>query len=170
MIGNRLSEGREYRLDRKWLIDKSFYADNRLPNTDELDYALLRVKGNPGNNLMGEQGSQKRGWIELPTEEYEFSPNTPISILQHPEGKSLKLAFDTDGIIEVNQNRTMVKYKTNTEPGSSGSPCFNMNWDLIALHCMGEENQYNAGTPFDTICNRFKKKEFWEKLRDGEEI
>ncbi len=33
---------------------------------------------------------------------------------------------------EVFENR--VRYTTDTEPGSSGSPVFNNRWDLIAIH------------------------------------
>ncbi|MDF5733494.1 MAG: effector-associated domain EAD1-containing protein [Rhizonema sp. PD38] len=165
--GTASSEGTEYHLENDWLIDESPYlqdTENRLPTLDELDYTLLRVDGEPGNSTVGEKGSPVRGWIELPTKPYEFSSNTPLSILQHPKGGPLKLAFDTDAIISVNENYTIVRYKTNTEGGSSGSPCFNINWDLVALHHMGLEGQYNAGTPFSTICSRLERKSLLEAL------
>ena len=175
---NEPSEGTEYYLSEKWLIDQSPYLKNNkngLPTIDELDYALLRVDGEPGNNTIGEPGSPIRGWIKLPTKPDNFSPNTPLFILQHPNGKPLKLALDTDGIIDVNENGTRVRYKTNTEPGSSGSPCFNSNWDLVALHHMGIKGEYNAGTPFIAICRRLKKQRLKEQslldaLQNGQAI
>jgi hypothetical protein len=131
---------------------------------------LLRVKNEPGNRSVGEEGSPVRGWIKLPTEPDKFSPNTPLFILQHPNGQPLKLALDTDGIIDVNENGTRVRYKTNTEPGSSGSPCFNSNWDLVALHHMGIEGKYNAGTPFSAICRCLEKKGLLNTLQSGKAI
>jgi V8-like Glu-specific endopeptidase len=61
----------------------------------------------------------------------------------------------------VNANRTRVRYATNTEDGSSGSPCFNATWGLIALHHFGEPNvkpaTYNQGVPIDVIRDRLAR-------------
>ena len=50
---------------------------------------------------------------------------------------------------------TRVRYATNTEPGSSGSPCFDMNWQLAALHHYGDpawlNPKYNQGVPAHLI-------------------
>ena len=171
LVDNKLNnDGTKYYIRDNWLIDESPYKVNGNPTLDELDYTLIRVDEEPGNETLGERGSEKRRWIELPTQVYEFKPNTPLFIMQHPNGQPLKLAFDTDAIIGVNENHTIVKYRTNTEPGSSGSPCFNSNWDLVALHHMGITGQYNGGTPFSTICSRLEKKGLLEKLRKGEVI
>jgi len=80
--------------------------------------------------------------------------------LQHPRGGELKLALDTDAIIGVNANGTRLRYRTNTEAGSSGSPCFDANWRLAALHHAGDPNfslfhrpEYNVGIPFHRAVN-----------------
>lgn len=168
----------EYRLAEDWLIDKSPYVrGNRLPNTDELDYAILRIDGVPGEEAIGknsEPNSTKRGWIELPTEPYQFFPNTPLLIVQHPKANPLKLAFDTEAIIGVNENGTTVTYRTNTEAGSSGSPCFDINWNLVALHHSGDPDRanpkWNAGTPLSAICNLLKKRNLLAKILSGQPI
>ena len=61
-------------------------------------------------------------------------------------------------MISVNANGTRVRYRTNTEPGSSGSPCFDQNWSLVALHHSGDPNfdgikqpEYNRGIPIAAI-------------------
>jgi hypothetical protein len=176
--GKIINKGREHRLvEDGWLIDKSPYSKNQLPTLDELDYALLRVDGVPGEESIGnnpDPQAPKRGWIELPTEPYyQFLPNTPLLIVQHPNAQPLKLAFDTEAIISINENDTTVKYKTNTEPGSSGSPCFDINWNLVALHHSGDRNwnpTYNAGTPFSAICSRLEKQGLLADLRTGKSI
>lgn len=51
--GNIINKGTEYRLvESDWLIDKSPYTKNTLPTLDELDYALLRVDGVPGEEAI----------------------------------------------------------------------------------------------------------------------
>jgi V8-like Glu-specific endopeptidase len=176
--GNIINKGTEYRLvESDWLIDKSPYAKNTLPTLDELDYALLRVDGVPGEEAIGKNSdpnAPQRGWISLPTQPYEFLPETPLLIVQHPKAEPLKLAFDTDAIIGINENGTTVKYKTNTQPGSSGSPCFDINWNLVALHHSGDPDRinptYNAGTPFSAICSRLERQGLLADLRNGQPI
>lgn len=171
--GQVINKGTEYRLiEQDWLIDKSPYANNDSPSLDELDYALLRIDGTPGEDTIGKnnyEDAPARGWINLPTEPYEFIPETPLLIVQHPNAEPLKLAFDSDAIISINQSGTIVKYKTNTEPGSSGSPCFDINWNLVALHHSGDPIRdnppsYNAGTPFSAICTRLKQQGLLEEF------
>ncbi|WP_414581386.1 effector-associated domain EAD1-containing protein [Scytonema sp. PCC 10023] len=176
--GKIINKGTEYRLvESDWLVDKSPYAKNTLPTPDELDYALLRVDGVPGEEAIGKNSdpnAPQRGWISLPTEPYDFLPETPLLIVQHPKAEPLKLAFDTDAIIGINENGTTVKYKTNTEPGSSGSPCFDINWNLVALHHSGDPDwrnpTYNAGTPFSAICSRLERQGLLADLRSGQPL
>ncbi|MGI2908756.1 effector-associated domain EAD1-containing protein [Tolypothrix sp. VBCCA 56010] len=177
--GKIINKGTEYRLvEDDWLIDKSPYVENQLPTPDELDYALLRVDGVPGEEPIGKNSdpnAPQRKWIELPTEPYEFLPDTPLLIVQHPNAQPLKLALDTEAIISINENGTTVKYKTNTEPGSSGSPCFDINWNLVALHHSGDPDwnpTYNAGTPFSAICSRLEKEkpDLLASLRSGQPV
>ena len=171
--GITVNSGKEYSLlVEDWLIDYSPYPpdEEREPKMDELDYAILRIDGEPGSQWVGEKGSPERGWIKLPKTDYDFVVDSPLFIVQHPQGTPLKLAFDTESIIGLNSNKTVVKYRTNTEPGSSGSPCFNIDWELVALHHSGDplyENdtpQFNAGTPLSTIVSRLKEQEIYEEL------
>jgi V8-like Glu-specific endopeptidase len=77
------------------------------------------------------------------------------------KGAPLKLAMETQAIMGLNQNSTRVKYRTNTEPGSSGSPCFDADWNLVALHHLGDPNfskpEYNQGIPFMAILDALEK-------------
>lgn len=161
--GSTVNPGTMYTLaSEDWLIDMS-------PDSpDELDYALLRIEGSPGLEPIGENpepGAAVRHWIEIPKSSYDFFPDSTMLIMQHPKGGPLKLAIDTKAIIGFNPKRTRVMYRTNTEPGSSGSPCFNQNWDLIALHSGGDPDfsfghmpSYNEGIPFSAIVSQIEQK------------
>ncbi len=148
---NVVNQGITYKLGDNWLIDHSQYSsadlqnDGSLPKEDELDYALLRITTKLTD----------RGFIEIPQANSNFNdnylPERPLFIIQHPEGNPMKIAFDLS--IGLNENQTRLKYKTYTEGGSSGSPCFNGNLDLIALHHCGIEFKYNGGVPINVIKN-----------------
>lgn len=93
--------------------------------TEELDYVLLRV-----DDKIRKADEIKKAECEfnnLPTEKMG------LTILQHPDGESMKLAVSNDGITSVLPNG-LVQYVTKTSGGSSGSPCFNEDWKVVALH------------------------------------
>jgi hypothetical protein len=91
----------------------------------------------------------------------------PLLILQHPRAAPLMLALDTQGVTQRNANKTRVRYTTNSEPGSSGSPCFDMDWGLVALHHYGDpaysdpayndQPVYNQGIPIHMIRERLQR-------------
>jgi len=174
--GTTLNPGKEYCLsttNTDWLIDYSPYSPvdlesepkSGLPKPDELDYALLQVDGSPGHEAVGEKpepGAPPRGWIEIPETEHGFESRTPLFIVQHPKGAPLKLALDTEAVTGVNANGTRVTYRTNTEPGSSGSAVFDQDWNLVALHHSGDPDSimpaYNEGIPVNAIMNLLKER------------
>jgi len=49
----------------------------------------------------------------------------------------MKLALNTNGVTWVDPKLVKIQYTTKVENGSSGSPCFDENWDLVALHHAG---------------------------------
>jgi V8-like Glu-specific endopeptidase len=171
-------------VQQNWLIDHSEYSPldkmadtgRQEPPPDKLDYALLRVEGEPGNDPVGgtknkDPNAESRGWIKSPTSAHDFVPDTAVLIMQHPQGATLKLAWETQSVISVNEKKSRVRYRTNTEPGSSGSPCFDANWNLIALHHLGDASydgfnqpEYNQGIPFNTILDLLEKREKKDEL------
>lgn len=175
--GVTVYKGTPYHLATDWLIDHSppSPVDEEIdpvrePTIDELDYALLRVNDEPGNDPVGgptqDPRPTPRGWIDLPSTYQDFTPNSALYILEHPDGKPMQVAIDSDAIISVNGNGTRVRYTTMTEPGASGSPCFNFNWEWVALHHSGDPKywrgmkpQYNEGIPVKAIRDRLKSKQ-----------
>jgi hypothetical protein len=162
-----VNPGSAFALAANWLVDSSPVSEadlkggrDRLPTEEELDFALLRVERPCGDEPIGsaEPGAQKRGWVAVPEAAPDFVADSPLFILQHPDAAPLKLALDTNAVIDVNANGTRVFYRTNTEPGSSGSPCFDQNWQLVGLHHSGDPNfdrinpaQFNRGIPIAAI-------------------
>ena len=132
-----------------------------MPEPDRLDYALLRVDGDAGNRPVGDNappGAPARGWLTVSPHADTFPVDSPIFIVQHPDGEPMQLALDSQAVIKVNSNGTRVQYRTNTVGGSSGSPCFNKDWELVALHHSGDPNfaalhhaEFNEGIPFAAI-------------------
>lgn len=161
MDGGLTNEGTPFRLASDWLVAASLNTPlDQPPAEDHLDYALIRLAGAPGNANVGktEVGGLLRGFVSMPVADYPFPADSPLLIMQHPDGLPVKLAFESRSMIGLNANGTRVKYRTNTLAGSSGSPCFSQNWDLVALHHSGDPNfdpqhkpSYNEGIPFKAI-------------------
>ncbi|MHC2390801.1 hypothetical protein ACVMFA_003816 [Bradyrhizobium liaoningense] len=164
------AEGTVVKLHEKdWRVDDSPYSkaegdsrpDRELPGRDELDYALVRLARAVGSEPIDKGAARSapaRGWIELPEAEACLETDMPLMIAQHPDGGPLKLAFDTRSVLGINGNGTRVRYATNTEAGSSGSPCFDMDWTLVAVHHLGDpawkEPKFNQGVPIARIRER----------------
>ena len=176
--GTELSRGREYGLvttGDDWLVDHSPWSAVDLeaepksgdPGPDEMDYALLRVNGTPGSDAQGEKvvpgsAAPPRGYIPIPDEAHDFQPGTPLFIVQHPQGAPLKLMLDTEAVIGLYGQNRRVRYRTNTDNGSSGSPVFDQNWNLVALHHSGDPASilptYNEGIPINLVRDRLEAK------------
>lgn len=145
-------------LTQPWLLGYGKYSsgerkntpDNPPPTPGELDYALLRLDQPIGN----EANSTPRGWIDMPTSQPAMAGAPLLMILQHPERDPIKLAFDSDPGAEIIFNGLRVRYQVNTERGSSGSPVFDKDWRLVALHHYGDPSwqaAYNQGVPIGLI-------------------
>jgi len=73
--------------------------------------------------------------IDLATSVAAGTPNARAFILQHPGGNAKRLAFVRNRISTVEARR--VFYITDTQPGSSGAPVFDVQGQIIALHRAG---------------------------------
>jgi V8-like Glu-specific endopeptidase len=56
-------------------------------------------------------------------------------IIQHPQGGPKQIALTANQVVNVYEHR--LQYTTDTLPGSSGSPVFNDDWQVIAIHHAG---------------------------------
>ncbi len=78
-----------------------------------------------------------RRWSVLQIAEQNPQIDDFTIIIQHPSGGPKQIALYHNVIAFIDPARRVVQYLTDTEPGSSGSPVFDTNWNVIALHHSG---------------------------------
>ena len=126
------------------------------PKVDELDFALIKLDGSPGSEPIGKNAAHglMRGYVQLPGKKIE-ADNRVLFIIQHPQGRPMELSVNMMKPLE-SPDDLRVFYENDTLPGSSGSPGFNWNLDLIALH-HGFNGQLNRGIPIRKIAHYLHK-------------
>ena len=102
-------------------------GDPGITSEDRLDVTVVKLESWP------EGGLALRTNDSLPTP----SRKTKVFVVGHPSGDSLQLSLHDSELLDVCDHDRLLHYRTPTEPGSSGSPVFNMNWEVVALHHAG---------------------------------
>lgn len=74
-------------------------------------------------------------WGAIPLQERSIDKGDFVNIIQHPGGGPKKISMAANVVVHVGGGR--VQYLTDTLPGSSGSPVFDRDWNLVALHHSG---------------------------------
>lgn len=115
--------------------DMFFYADQ------DLDYACVAVRqtsstGRPLTNY---------GYNHLSEAEGKAIAAQWANIIQHPSGEPKQLSLRENQIVDVLPQ--FLHYKTDTAPGSSGSPVYNDRWEVVALHHSGVYEKTPDGRP-----------------------
>lgn len=92
--------------------------------TDEkLDFTFVAVSA---------AASRRFGFQRMIPELGKAIEGDHVTIIQHPEAGPKEIAFRQNRVTKILE--TMIHYQTDTLRGSSGSPVFNDQWELIALH------------------------------------
>jgi hypothetical protein len=87
------------------------------------DWSAVRVAGDAGR------------WGALDLKRAAVHPDDRVNIVQHPGGGPKQISFFSNLVVYVGGGR--VQYLTDTLPGSSGSPVFDRDWNVVALHHSG---------------------------------
>lgn len=77
----------------------------------------------------------------LPLKQTKVDKNEFVNIIHHPGGEMKQISLYHN--IVTNTDERIVQYLTDTLKGSSGSPVFNSNWEVIALHHSGGPKKHD---------------------------
>lgn len=112
----------------------------------KLDFTLVAVR-DPEEQL------RPYGWNMLVAEEGKVQKGESVTIIQHPQAQTKQIALRENEITDILEQ--FLLYRTDTAPGSSGSPVFNDQWELVGLHHAGVPRRKNGeiltrnGVPWD---------------------
>jgi len=98
--------------------------DQGFATSIEHDWTLVKLDGDPNVS-----------WGSIPINQVQIRTNDRVNIIQHPGGGPKQIALYHNIVAYADDNR--VQYLTDTMPGSSGSPVFDSQWRLVALHHSG---------------------------------
>ncbi len=104
------------------LDPESAFATSPISGGD--DWTAVHVKGNPNAH-----------WGALNLIDTTVKINDFVNIIQHPSGLPKQIALYHNVVAFADDSR--VQYLTDTMPGSSGSPVFDNEWRVVALHHSG---------------------------------
>ncbi|MCO4769630.1 MAG: trypsin-like peptidase domain-containing protein [Deltaproteobacteria bacterium] len=141
----------------------AWHPRNTRSRKDGLDFALVELTGPPLPD-----GSSRDALVrEMRSADRPMKTTDAINCIQHPGGQEKQLALRSNQLQE--SGPTALRYYTNTEPGSSGSPLFDDDWRVVGLHraAIARDTSYqgktretlNVGTPIHEIL---------ESLRSGD--
>lgn len=104
--------------------------------TDEaLDYTLVALRPDPALEAYGR--------LSLNGKADTIKVGEWVNIIQHPNAEPKQLALRDNQVVDALEQ--FLHYRTDTAPGSSGSPVFNDQWELVALHHSGVPQRDEQG-------------------------
>ncbi|WP_327691062.1 MULTISPECIES: serine protease [unclassified Streptomyces] len=98
---------------------------------EPLDFALVALAPVDGKALPGEVF----GWNRLSAQSGKLVVGELVNIVGHPSGRLKEIALRDNKLLARLDD--FLHYQTDTEPGNSGSPVFNDQWEVVALHHSG---------------------------------
>lgn len=113
--------------------DRFFYTN------EPLDFTLVAVRPTAvdGTNL------STYGYLKLVEQTGKALVGEYLTIIQHPSGGTKAISLRENRTVDIFDD--YVHYLTDTKAGSSGSPAFNDQWQVIALHHKGIEKRDGQG-------------------------
>ena len=100
---------------------------------EELDATLVAV----GARVSGGKELAAFGMCSLTAAENKHALGDFVTIVQHPEGDHKQIALRENRLFGRGHRGVTLHYQGDTLPGSSGSPVFNDQFQVVALHHVG---------------------------------
>lgn len=97
---------------------------------DRLDFSLVAV----GARISGSKHLDDFGYIPLSDAGDKHMLGELANIIQHPDGRPKQVVLRENNLIGRDETVQVLHYLADTQPGSSGSPVLNNQWEAIALH------------------------------------
>lgn len=111
----------------------TFFITNK-----DLDYTLVAVKEKSDGPPLSDFG-----WNPLIEEQGKVILGEYLNIIQHPGGEPKQVALRENQLVDLLDD--FLHYQTDTAPGSSGSPVFNDQWEIVGLHHSGVPKMNEQG-------------------------
>jgi V8-like Glu-specific endopeptidase len=121
------------------LLPSEFFITSTAQDGLNLDYTIVAVEA------VNSHGARlaERGFIPLITTSGKLALKELANIIQHPGGEPQQVALRDSQVVESLEH--FIRYEADTLPGSSGSPVFNDQWQLAALHHSGIPEEVRPG-------------------------
>src|SRR5262249_55463714 len=119
-------------------------------DTDDLDYTVVAL----GARESGDKAAADFGYCVLSDRDDKHMLGEFVNLIGHPEGGLKQLVLRENKL--VSRLDTVLHYEADTQPGSSGSPVFNDEWSVVALHHWGgphREQRRPDGQPVPAMNN-----------------
>ncbi len=113
--------------------DRLFFSDR------EHDFAIVAI----GDRIAGDINLDSIPFCPLVRETNAVVTGERINIIQHPAGEPKQVAMRDNRAVGVDD--VFLHYRADTKRGSSGSPVFNDEWELIGLHHSGVPRTNSRG-------------------------
>ncbi|HBE62115.1 MAG TPA: hypothetical protein DDX19_04975 [Rhodopirellula baltica] len=133
-----LSTPTKFRFDASQL----FFADR------DLDVAIVAI----GSRTSGSIDLDKLPVMRLLPDSDAVIMGERLNIVQHPAGEPKQVALRDNTVIAI-PDETFLHYRADTKRGSSGSPVFNDEWQLVGLHHSGVPDKDDDGNWLDIFGN-----------------
>lgn len=117
---NETPDERARERSRKEVIARTAAANALVYTSAELDVSVVRLRNAPALDHY------------LPLRDATVKQNSRVAIIQHPSGYPKRIALQNN--LVAHANAKIVQYYTSTLAGSSGSPVFDDDFAVVAIH------------------------------------
>jgi endonuclease G len=112
-------------------VEEFSFDTSTFVTNEELDFTLVAIAERSASG----RAASDYPWTKLIAASSKIDKGEAINIIQHPLGGLKQIALRNNEVLELPSGRPdFLYYTTDTQPGASGAPCFNDQWELVALH------------------------------------
>lgn len=108
----------------------NFRPNDFFHKSTKYDYAIVRVEAISDQQVE----LNTHGWNNLESGSSKAETSDRLNIVHHPLGSHQQISIRKNFVVDVEKDDMYVEYLSDTDYGSSGSPVFNDEWDIVALH------------------------------------